>query len=209
MKCCNVFELVGDRSTEVRSLSDWVPLLILCLLIDPKDGISDLVTKAERFKRPQRGGIEKDLAIAMSILEQARSMLLHSGITDPCLNLKVYFRLMTVALDLAHDGEWTIDCRLNQHRLAEEYGVRAMTAARMTGNASKMAQVRLEQTFWKGREAELEDKRVTDPWEIRRVKDEALKEMRIAMEELKVSDRDKFERYKPRVSNWQKRLSGP
>ena len=162
--------------------------------------------QGEKLVQPGADNKASDLETALRYFIQARDMLLQAGIFESSFDLKVNFRLMTVECDLSHNQEHSVNDQIANIRRAEQYGVQASRAALITSNAVKILQVRLEQCFLKGRKAELEDKRGTEPTEIRRVKAEALQEMNSTMEELRQLDQDKSGQYERRVSRWQDRL---
>ncbi len=147
------------------------------------------------------------LLAALGCFSQADAMLRQSGNDDPFLQLQVYFRLTTVECDLSHNRHWSIEKRIEHIRRAEESGSMAWRAALTTQKAIHKAQVRLEQSFLKGRKAELEEQKgEASAWEIRRVKADALREMRDAMQKLGDLDGDKYAEYLKRTSKWETRL---
>ena len=149
----------------------------------------------------------ESLPAALYCFSQAGAMLRQSGNDDPSLQLQVYFRLMTVQTDLSHNRDWSIEKRIDHIRQAEEIGVMAWRAALTSQKATHKAQVRLEQSFLKGRKAELEDQKgEASTQEIRRVKGDALREMEEVMRELEDLDQDKYMEYLKRTSKWETRL---
>ena len=152
----------------------------------------------------------ESLKDARHCFARAETMLRESGNDDPSLNLRVYFRLMTVEYDLSHNRAWSIDKRIQHIRRAQENGSKAFMKAFVSQSATRathMAQVRLEQAIVKGRMVELEEQKgETSGWEIYWVKGEVLRDMDAAKEALRCLDGEKYERYLQRVGEWKERL---
>lgn len=169
---------------------------------------SSIMLQGEQyFCKPRRESITESLSAALACFSQADALLRQSGNDDPSLQLKVYFRLMTVEFDLSHNRHWSIEERIKHIRRAEENGSMALRAALTSQKAVDTAQVRLEQSFLKGRKAELEEQRhEKSTRETRRVRGDALGEMDEAMQKLGDLDQDKYTEYIKRASNWETRL---
>lgn len=173
-----------------------------------KDLIARIMLQGEQHScKPRRESITESLSAALACFSRADAMLRQSGNDDPYLQLKVYFRLMTVEFDLSHNRHWSIEERINHIRRAEEKGSMALRAALTSQKAIETAQVRLEQSFLKGRKAELEEQKgKASTRETRRVKGDALREMNEAIQKLGDLDREKYMEYVKRASSWKTRL---
>ncbi|KAL6719007.1 hypothetical protein ACLMJK_003242 [Lecanora helva] len=174
---------------------------------DPHDKVLSILEKGERFVQPRHDHIAEDMEKAFCCFHRAQDMLIDLSINDPELNLRTYFRLMTLECDLTNDRELSAQDKMKHMGLAEGYERKAMNAAFDSERPDARSQVKLEQAFLKGRRAEIESERGTHPDEIRRVKTEALGEMDTAMEELQRSNIQKHNEYQTRVSAWQRRLA--
>ena len=174
----------------------------------PDDGVLSLIEHGERLMERRSESIAEDLVTALNYFRQARKKIIQAGNPDPVQNLRVNFRLMTTEMDITHDRNLSIEDRIAHHRSAKDYGVIASRLASTSPRPGADAQVKLEQAFLKGRKAELEDKRGADGKEIQRVKEEALKDMKAAMQRLSETNLSKFKAYETRVTKWQKRLHG-
>ena len=148
-----------------------------------------------------------DFYHALNRFEQARARLSQHDNIDPALALKVYFRLMTVEMDITHDKEMKLEEQRIHIRLAEEHGAKARRFALGTTRAGAMAQVRLERTFVKGRKAELEELLGANDRNVRDSKGDARRDIEEAMDELQLLDHKKSTGYEARVATWQERLS--
>ena len=173
--------------------------------------IDNILNQGEQhFRESRHERIAENLITALSYFLKADTILRKLGIDDPSLDLKVYFRLMTVEADLSHNRHWKIEERIKHIRGADKYGAKARTLALDCKQRIAVVQVQLEQAFVKGRKAELEAQRgggVVDLGEIQRVKEEARHGMKLAMQELRELDGCKYSSYLDRASRWEKRLS--
>ena len=152
----------------------------------------------------------KSLTNARHCFARAETMLRESNNADPSPNLRVYFRLTTVECDLSHNRAWSIDERIQHIRQAQENGHKAFMYALFSQSATRatrMAQVKLEQAFVKGRMAELENQKgETSGWQIDSLKGEVLRDIDDAMEALRCLDEEKYGEYLKRVGEWKVRL---
>ena len=114
---------------------------------------------------------------------------------------------MTIECDLTNDAELSLQDKIEHLQRAEAYEKHAKTFAQASRRADAAAQVKLEQSFVRGRKAEIEDERGTDTREVRRIKNAAVTDMDMAMEELRGSNPDKSREYELRASEWRKRLN--
>lgn len=61
------------------------------------DSIDNILNQGEQhYRKPRRESITESLSAALACFSQADAMLQESGNDDPALQIKVYFRLMTV-----------------------------------------------------------------------------------------------------------------
>ena len=150
---------------------------------------------------------KKDFYHALDLLERARTKLSRCGHNDSEMSLKVYFRLMTVGMDITHDKKLDNEGKRRHIYMAEEYGVEAENSALRTLRGDARAQVKLERAFVRGRKAELEVSSGISERDLTDIKAGALRDMRDAMDELNVSNPGKSAKYQSRVKAWQERLS--
>ncbi len=151
---------------------------------------------------------------ALVLYEQALHALHEDDVSNPASKIKVYFRLITIELDLSCSEDMSIDEKLKHHRKAEEYGDMTLTATHAIGSSGVLEQVRLEQSFVKGRKVELEERKLEagkagpiDAVYMKREKREAREELERAMSNLRAVSPGKSVGYEKRFGTWLERLS--
>ena len=175
-------------------------------------GTNDLIASTmdrgeQHYGIPPPDRTIESLTDARLCFAHADTMLRESSNYDPSLNIRVYFRLMTVEYDLSHDKACIIDERITHIRRARENGSKAFANAFISQKATHMAQVKLEKAFIEGRMAELkEQKGKTSGGAIHKMKGKVLRDMDDAMEALRCFDEKKSGEYLKRVAEWKVRL---
>ena len=114
---------------------------------------------------------------------------------------------MTIECDLTNDTELSVQDKIEHLQRAEAYEKNAKDYADSSRRDDAAAQVKLEQSFVRGRKAEIEEERGTDAREVRRIKDTAVEDMNNAIFELQRFNPRKSREYDLRASEWRKRLS--
>ena len=114
---------------------------------------------------------------------------------------------MNVEMDMSYNRELSLEERGSHLHKAEDFGGEALAFARRSPNAGDVAQVKLQQAVVKGRRAEFEVKRGVSPQEIRRLKDEALRDISGALRELQESNRSNFNENQVWAKQWSNRLT--
>lgn len=161
----------------------------------------------QHYRISRQNRTTESLTDALNDFAHAARLLHETSNDNPSLNLKVYFRLMTIESDLSHNRRESIDNRINHIRRAQENGSKASRWATLYQKEALKAQVMLEQAFVKGRMAELEEQKgETNIEEIRRVKGDAWRDMDDAMGLLGDLDRAKNQECLGRVEEWERRL---
>ena len=170
------------------------------------DEIEGILKAGQERRNRQSETFPKDPLASLRLFEKARDILGQFEHPDPKLKLMVSFCLMTVETDITYDKRLNIKYRIEHHRRAEKYSVDAHAAALKSRQSSSVAQVKLEQAFLKGRKAELESKRYGVFQNIRKLKSEALEDMRVAAQELETADAVKYKKYEAPILSWQIRV---
>jgi len=122
--------------------------------------------------------------------------------------MQVYYGLMTVETDMNYDRELSLEERRKHLQRAEYYAGLAFDQARTSSKALDLAKVKFEQAILKGRRAEFESKTGTDLWEVRRLRDEALRAISGALQDLENSNYDSINEKSACAQHWYNRLKG-
>lgn len=139
---------------------------------------------------------------------QARKELLESSsLENAAAFVRVYYGLMNVEMDMSYNRELSLEERGSHLQKAEDFGSEALAFARKSPNAGDVAQVKLEQAVVKGRRAEFEVKRGVSSQEIRRMKNDALRDISGALRELQESNRSNFNENLIWAEQWRDRLT--
>lgn len=162
--------------------------------------------QGKRLLKERGRNVEQNLVTAREHFKLAEDVLLPANNRDPESFTQLYYRIMTVEMEMSYNRGISSEEKMSHLQNAEVYGDKALSWARRGGSRGDIAEVMLQQAVLKGRRAEVDARLGMNPQEVRKQKEEAISEITEALQELQCCERANLGNTTKWAKNWQDRF---